>query len=58
MVLIKEDNELITDVQRGTLMGEVFLCFWVPLLLADELPVPDGEPVRVRILNEDLTNLE
>ncbi len=35
-------------------MGEVFRRFWLPVLLADEVAIPDGEPVKVRILNEDL----
>src|SRR5207302_8687327 len=29
-------------------------CFWQPFALSSELPAPDGDPVRVRLLGEDL----
>jgi phenylpropionate dioxygenase-like ring-hydroxylating dioxygenase large terminal subunit len=35
-------------------MGEVFRRYWVPACLAEELPDPDGAPIRVRLLGEDL----
>jgi len=35
-------------------MGELFRRFWMPALLAEELPGPDCPPVRVRLLGEDL----
>jgi phenylpropionate dioxygenase-like ring-hydroxylating dioxygenase large terminal subunit len=35
-------------------MGELFRRYWIPTLLAEELPAPDCPPVRVRILGEDL----
>jgi len=35
-------------------MGTLFRRFWMPVLLAEELPNPDCDPVRVRILSEDL----
>ncbi len=53
-MLNKEDNQLVTDIRPGTPMGEVFRRFWLPLMLASELPVPDSEPVRVKILSEEL----
>ena len=53
-MLSKEDNDLATDVKPGTPMGELFRRFWLPVMLADELPVPDCEPARVRVLGEDL----
>ena len=53
-MLSEEDNELATNVKPGTPMGELFRRFWLPVMLAEELPVPDCEPARVRILNEDL----
>ena len=37
-MLSKEDNELITQTDRGTPMGELFRRFWIPALLAEELP--------------------
>jgi phenylpropionate dioxygenase-like ring-hydroxylating dioxygenase large terminal subunit len=53
-MLSKEDNELITQTDRGTPMGELFRRFWLPALLAEELPADDCDPVRVRIMGEDL----
>jgi nitrite reductase/ring-hydroxylating ferredoxin subunit len=35
-------------------MGELFRRYWIPALLASELPGPDCPPVRVRLLGEDL----
>jgi phthalate 4,5-dioxygenase len=48
------DNELLTQTGSGTPMGELFRRFWHPVLLAEELPEPDGTPVRLRVLSEDL----
>src|ERR671915_787149 len=53
-MLSVEDNELATNTNRGTPMGELFRRFWLPVALADELPGPDCVPLRVRILGEDL----
>jgi phthalate 4,5-dioxygenase oxygenase subunit len=53
-MLSKEDNELITQVGPGTPMGELFRRFWLPAMLSTELPEPDGVPVRLRLLGEDL----
>jgi nitrite reductase/ring-hydroxylating ferredoxin subunit len=53
-MLSKEDNQLITTIDRGTPMGDLFRRFWLPVLTAKELPVNDGVPVRVKVLNEDL----
>ena len=35
-------------------MGELFRRFWLPAMLADELPNADCPPVRLRLLGEDL----
>ncbi len=53
-MLTKEETELITRVGRGTPMGEMIRRFWVPACLSEELPEPDCDPVRVRLLGEDL----
>ena len=53
-MLSVENNELVTRVGRGTPMGEVMRRYWTPILLDWELPGPDCDPVRVRILGEDL----
>src|SRR6188474_2146601 len=53
-MLSPEDNELLTRVGPGTPMGELFRRFWLPAMLASELPEPDCPPIRVRLLGEDL----
>ena len=50
----EQDNEDLTRVGPGTLMGELMRRFWMPVLLPQELPAPDCGPVRVRLLGEDL----
>jgi phthalate 4,5-dioxygenase oxygenase subunit len=53
-MLKAEDNERVTRVGRGTPMGELFRRYWIPAALSEELPEKDGDPVRVRLLGEDL----
>src|SRR5579871_4462757 len=53
-MLSKEDNERLTRVGPGTPMGNVFRRYWLPAILSSELPRPDGAPVRLRLLGEDL----
>ena len=53
-MLSKQDNERITRVGRATPMGETLRRYWVPALLASEIPEPDGDMARVRLLGEDL----
>jgi phthalate 4,5-dioxygenase len=53
-MLTREENELLTRIGPGTAMGTLFRRFWLPVLLAEELPEVDGPPVRLTILGEDL----
>ena len=53
-MLSAQDNELLTRVGPGTPMGELLRRYWTPALLVSELPAPDSDPVRVRLLGEDL----
>ncbi len=53
-MLSREENELITRVAQGTPMGNAMRRYWIPALLAREIAEPDGPPVRVRLLGEDL----
>ena len=53
-MLTKQRNDLITQTGPGTPMGEVFRCYWHPALLAEELPGPDCDPVRIELLSEKL----
>src|SRR6266852_2493346 len=53
-MLKKEDNELITRVGPGTPMGNLMREYWVPAMLSSELPQGDCDPVRVKLLGEQL----
>jgi phthalate 4,5-dioxygenase oxygenase subunit len=53
-MLSKVDNDLLTQTDRGTPMGEYLRRYWHPVMLAEEVPEPDCPPKRVRILGEDL----
>ena len=53
-MLSAKDNEMLTKIGPGTPMGDLFRQYWLPVLLADELPEADGAPLRVRLLGEDL----
>ncbi len=53
-MLSVEENEMLTRVGPGTPMGEVFRRFWLPAATLEELPHPDCDPFRTRILGEDL----
>ena len=53
-MLSQADNEVLTRVGPGTPMGEVLRRYWTPALLSEEAPTPGGDPVRVRLLGEDL----
>ncbi|MBA2689738.1 MAG: aromatic ring-hydroxylating dioxygenase subunit alpha [Burkholderiales bacterium] len=50
----REQNELLTRTGPGTPMGELLRRYWIPALLAEELPEPDCPPVRVKLLSERL----
>jgi len=52
-MLSYEENELLTHVGPGTPMGNLLRRFWIPAILSSELPRPDCDPVRVRILGEN-----
>jgi phthalate 4,5-dioxygenase oxygenase subunit len=53
-MLRAEQNELLTRSGPGTPMGEMFRRYWIPALLAEELPENDCPPVRVKLLSERL----
>jgi nitrite reductase/ring-hydroxylating ferredoxin subunit len=52
-MLSQQDNELLCRVGRGTPMGELMRQYWMPVLYDWELE-PDGPPLRIRVLGEDL----
>ena len=53
-MLSSENSERLAHVGPGTPMGAALRRYWFPALLSEELAEPDGAPVRVRLLGEDL----
>ena len=53
-MLRKEQNDLLTQTGPGTPFGQMFRCYWVPALLAEELPENECPPVRVKLFSERL----
>ncbi len=51
MAMTREDNENLTRVGRGTLVGDMLHEYWHPVLRAERL-VADGAPVRVKVLGK------
>ena len=47
-----EQNEVLTRTGPGSAMGTLFRRYWIPALLARELPEPGCPPVRVKLLSE------
>src|SRR5256886_9498531 len=52
-MLSRENTEALCRVGAGTVMGDMMRQYWLPCVYSWEL-TPDGDPVRVRMLGEDL----
>ena len=53
-MLTHEQNELITRTGPATPMGNFLRRYWIPILMAEELPENECPPVRVKLLSERL----
>lgn len=53
-MLTTEENDLLTRVEGDAPMGRIARAHWIPACLSEEVPEPDGTPVPVRLLGEDL----
>jgi phthalate 4,5-dioxygenase len=53
-MLREQQNTLLTQTGPGTPMGNLFRSYWIPALLAEELPENECPPVRVKLLSERL----
>jgi phenylpropionate dioxygenase-like ring-hydroxylating dioxygenase large terminal subunit len=53
-MLSRGDNEFLTRTGPGTPMGEFMRRFWIPVAVSSELAQADGDPMRIRVLGEDL----
>jgi phthalate 4,5-dioxygenase len=53
-MLTRADNELLTQTDPGTVMGDYLRRFWIPCMVLAEVPPADEAPKRLRLLGEDL----
>ena len=49
-----EENRQLTSADRGTLIGDLFRQYWIPVLPVSFLEERGGMPRRVKLLNENL----
>ena len=53
-MMSREQNDQLSRIGPGTLMGKLLRRYWAPFLLAAEIPEPDCPPVRVKLMGERL----
>ena len=53
-MLTRQENEMLCRVEGDAPMGQVFRRHWLPALLSEQVVEAEGNPVRVRLLGEDL----
>jgi phthalate 4,5-dioxygenase oxygenase subunit len=53
-MLTREENDLLCRVEGDAPMGQIFRRHWMPACLSEEVLEPDCDPVKVRLLGEDL----
>lgn len=49
-----EENDLLCKVEGDAPMGQLMRRHWIPACLSEEVAEPDGTPIKVRLLGEDL----
>src|SRR6202045_2179283 len=53
-MLTAEENDLLCRVEGTAVMGQLMRRHWIPACLSEEVAQPDGAPMKVRLLGEDL----
>ena len=53
-MLTAEENHLLTRIEGDAPMGQLMRRHWVPVCLSEEVAAPDGAPVRIRALGDEL----
>ncbi len=53
-MLTSAENELLTRVEGDAPMGGIMRRHWLPACLSEQVSERDGDPLRVRLLGEDL----
>jgi phthalate 4,5-dioxygenase oxygenase subunit len=53
-MLTSDENTLLCRVEGAAPMGQLMRRHWIPAALSEQLLDNDGDPVRLRLLGEDL----
>ncbi|HZT51201.1 MAG TPA: Rieske 2Fe-2S domain-containing protein [Stellaceae bacterium] len=53
-MLTREENDLLCRVEGDAPMGQIMRRHWLPACMSEEVAEPDGAPVRVRLVGEDM----
>jgi len=53
-MLTRAENDLLCRVEGEAPMGGIMRRHWLPACLSEQLPAADGDPIRVRLLGENL----
>jgi phenylpropionate dioxygenase-like ring-hydroxylating dioxygenase large terminal subunit len=53
-MLRADENKALTEVGKGTPMGELMRRYWLPAAKSEQVPTPGGAPARVKLLGEQL----
>ena len=53
-MLSAEENDLLCRIEGDSPMGALMRRHWIPACMSEEVTDPDGAPVRIRLLGEDL----
>lgn len=53
-MLTAEENDLLCRVEGDAPMGQIMRRHWIPACLSEEVAEPDGTPLGVKILGEEL----
>src|SRR5215470_9807927 len=53
-MMTSEENDLLCRVEGNAPMGQIMRRHWIAACLSEEVAEPDGTPLKVRLLGEDL----
>src|SRR6267378_2990226 len=53
-MITSEENDLLCRVEGEAPMGQLMRRHWIPACMSEEVAEPDGTPIAVRLLGEDL----
>ncbi len=53
-MMTREENDLLCRVEGDAPMGRIMRRHWIAACLSEEVAEPDGAPVKVKLLGEDL----